>query len=123
MKKLKKKALAVVLAVTTVWGSSTPVFAATVTNYRKQGDRFQYGISGLNYYSNYNDCTLNPNRFKSGCDYVNYVMSKRDHAAMVTNSYNRKSSGWKYAKCHKTAKASVRWSWRGTGWHYCQYKG
>lgn len=31
MKKLKKKALAVVLAVTTVLGSSTPVFAATVT--------------------------------------------------------------------------------------------
>ena len=100
MKKLKKKALAVVLAVTTVLGSSTPVFAATVTNYRKQGDRFQYG-----------------------CDYVNYAMRKRDHAAMVTNSYNRKSSGWKYAKCHQTAKASVRWSWRGTGWHYCQYKG
>lgn len=36
MKKLKKKALAVVLAVTTVLGSSTPVFAATVTNYSLQ---------------------------------------------------------------------------------------
>ena len=33
MKKLKKKALAVVLAVTTVLGSSTPVFAATAVSY------------------------------------------------------------------------------------------
>ena len=109
MKKFLAMIMLVLVAVSTITVGAS---AATKKSVHHYNDKWTYGISGLNYYSNYKD---NPD-----CNLYDYWNGTKNHAAAVTNNYNGKSSGWKWAKSGKTAKASRAWSWRGNGSYYCR---
>lgn len=122
----KKKLLAAFLLSLAIMGAfSVHAHASVVIRYKVNNtyDKAWYGRSGSYYYGKY-DCfrlsTTTMRRYCYNSHYRKYYLRRyRDHAVKVVNSYNRRTSGWKYAQCYRQyAVASVRWSYRGYGIYY-----